>query len=237
MTDFSFDRRAAVDGAKTVFPLVIPGIPFGLVLGFIVKSEGIDLLAGWSTSWLIFAGSSQLAALNLVSEGASAIVIISSVLLINSRHAMYSAVLRPKFADMPRWFRTFAPYLLIDQLFAVADSAPELEGSSLRYRMWHYLGGGAAVWGMWQVAVALGILVGDIVREEWSLNFAVPVLFTGLLVLSVKDRPGVIAAVVAAGVAVAGRDLPQGAGLILGIIFGVAVAGTVSARLEAPVMQ
>lgn len=215
-----------------MFPLVIPGIPFGLVLGFIVKTEGIDLLAGWSSSWLIFAGSSQLAALNLVAEGASAIVIIASVLLINSRHAMYSAVLRPKFTEMPRWFRTFAPYLLIDQLFAVAESAPELEGSTARYRMWHYLGGGAAVWSMWQVAVAVGIFAGDIVRDEWSLDFAVPVLFTGLLVLSVKDRPGIVAAVVAATVAVAGRDLPQGAGLILGIIVGVIVAGSVSAHLE-----
>ena len=232
MTDFSFDRSAAIDGARTVFPLVIPGIPFGLVLGFIIKSEGIDLLAGWSSSWLMLAGASQLAALNLLADGASAIVIITSVLLINSRHAMYSAVLRPKFAEMPRWFRTFAPYLLIDQLFAVADSAPELEGSTPRYRMWHYLGGGAAVWSMWQIAVAVGIFVGDVVREEWSLSFAVPILFTGLLVLSVKDRPGIIAAVVAAAVAVAGRDLPQGAGLILGIIAGVLVAGTISARLE-----
>lgn len=232
MTDFSFDRRAFVDGITTIFPLAIPGVPFGLVLGLIITTNEIDPWAGWSSSWLILAGASQLAALNLIADGASAAVIIVSVLLINSRHIMYSAALRPKFVGMPAKFRYLAPYFLIDQCFAVADTAPELEGSSLRYRMWHYLGGGAFLWTMWVVSVAIGILVGDVVREEWSLSFAVPLLFTGLLALSVKNRPGLVAAVVAGSVAVAGRDLPQGSGLLLGIVLGVAAAGIAEGRLE-----
>ncbi len=232
MTDFSFDRQAAVDGIKTVFPLAVPGIPFGLVLGLVITTENIDPLAGWSSSWLMMAGASQLAALNLIADGTSAAVIIVTVLLINSRHAMYSAALRPKFSGMPAKFRLFAPYLLIDQTFAIADTAPELEGSTLRYRMWHFLGTGALVWSLWQISVALGIFVGDVVREEWSLTFAVPLLFTGLLALSVKSRPGVVAAVVAGFVAVAGRDLPQGSGLLLAIVLGVFAAGLADSQLN-----
>ncbi len=84
MTDFSFDRQAAVDGIKTVFPLAVPGIPFGLVLGLLITTENIDPFAGWSSSWLMMAGASQLAALNLIADGTSAAVIIVTVLLINS---------------------------------------------------------------------------------------------------------------------------------------------------------
>ncbi len=145
---------------------------------------------------------------------------------------MYSAALRPKFSGMPAKFRLFAPYLLIDQTFAIADTAPELEGSTLRYRMWHFLGTGALVWSLWQISVALGIFVGDVVREEWSLTFAVPLLFTGLLALSVKSRHGVVAAVVAGFVAVAGRDLPQGSGLLLAIVLGVFAAGLADSQLN-----
>ncbi len=232
MTDFSFDRRAAVDGIRTILPLAIPGIPFGLVLGLLVTTNNIDPLTGWSSSWLMLAGASQLAAFNLIAEGASAAVIIVSVLLINARHVMYSAALRPKFVGMPRRFRYFAPYFLIDQSFAVADTATELEGSTMRYRMWHFLGAGALIWVFWQVSVAAGILIGDVVREEWSLNFAVPLLFTGLLTVSVKNRPGLVAGVVAAFVAVAGRDLPQGSGLLLAIALGVVGAGVAESRLD-----
>lgn len=230
MTDFSFDRQAVLDGFRAIVPLAIPGIPFGLVLGLLVTTNDIDPLAGWSASWLILAGASQLAALNLVADDASIAVIIVSVLLINSRHIMYSAALRPKFVGMPRRFRYLAPYFLIDQVFAVADTAPELEGSSLRYRMWHFLAAGLVVWTFWVGSVALGIFAGDIVREEWSLNFAVPLLFTGLLALSVKNRPGLVAAVVAGSLAIIGRDLPQGSGLLLAIVLGVVAAGVSESR-------
>ena len=48
--DLSFDRRAFVDGVKTIAPLAVPGIPFGFILGFIIQDEGLPLFAGWSMS-------------------------------------------------------------------------------------------------------------------------------------------------------------------------------------------
>lgn len=233
MLDLSFDRRAAIQGAKRVFPLVIPGIPFGMVLGFLITDANIDPWAGWSTSWIIFAGSSQLVAMNLIADGASAVVIVTSVVLINSRHAMYSAALKDRFSIFPLWFRLIGPYFLIDQQFAVADTAPELVDPTPRYRMWHFMGAGWVVWTLWVISVALGIFVGDIVREEWSLSFAVPLLFLGLMVLSVRDRPGILAALVASTIAVVGRDLPQGSSLLLAIIAGVAVAAFAETRIVA----
>lgn len=225
MHGHAFDRQAVIDGIRRIAPLSVPGLPFGLVLGLIIRDGGIDALAGWSSSWLIFAGAAQLAALSLLAEDASAAVIIVTVLFINSRHAMYSAALKARFADLPTWFRILGPYLLLDQLFAITESTSELETSTGRYRLWHYLGAGAFIWLVWQLAVALGVFVGDIVDEDWSLTFAVPLLFGGLLILAVKDRPGIVAAVVASIVALLGRELPQGSGLLLAIIVGVAAAG------------
>ncbi len=217
---------------RQTIPLVIPGVPFGFVLGLIVQEEGLPKLAGWSSSWLIFAGSSQLAALNLLADGASAAVIIVSVFLINSRHAMYSAAMRDRFAPLPLWFRLVGPYFLIDQSFAVAETSPDLVDPTPRFRMWHFLGAGAAVWSMWQISVAAGVLIGNVVREEWALNFAVPILFLGLMVFSIKNKPGAVAAVVGAVVALVGRELPQGSGLLLAIILGMAAGGIAEAQLS-----
>lgn len=231
MQDLSFDRSAALDGIRTIAPIATPGVPFGLVIGFLVEDKGIDPFAGWASSWIIFGGASQLVALNLLSDGTAPLIIVLSVLLINSRHAMYSAALRPVFADYPVWFRLSAPYLMIDQLFAITDGSSKLKASTPRYRMWHFVGAGLFGWTIWQISVGLGILVGDVVREEWSLSFAVAVLFVGLLVLSIKDRPGIVGAVVSGVVVVITRELPQGSGLLLAIVLGVMAAGVAESRL------
>lgn len=225
MREYSFDRRAALDGARRIAPLAAPGVPFGLVLGVLIRDSGIDVLAGWSSGFIIFAGAAQLAALNLLADDASALVIILTVVFINARHAMYSAALRPRFATFPTWFRWIGPYFLLDQQFAVAESTPELRNAEPRYVIWHWLGAGTVLWSIWMLSMTAGVIVGDIVDEGWSLNFAVPLLFGGLLVLAVKDRPGALAATVAAVIAVVGQDLPQGSGLLLAIVVGVVVGG------------
>jgi len=235
MQDLSFNRGAFVDGIKRVIPLSIPGIPFAFVVGVLVADEELlPAFASWASSWIIFAGAAQLAALTLLADNASAIVVIMTVFLINSRHAMYSATLRGRLAGYSPATRVLMSYLLVDQQFAVAETAPELEDPSSGYRLWHYLGSGMVLFVMWNSTVALGIGLGNVVREEWGLSFAVPILFLGLLMLSLKDRPGIVAAIVAAVVAVAGRTLPQGSGLLLAIVVGVAAAGLFAERGSEP---
>ena len=232
MQDLSFQRDAYFDGIRRIVPLAIPGLPFGFVLGVLITNEELPAFAAWASSFIIFAGSSQLAALTLLAEDASAFVVIMSVLLINSRHAMYSAALRHRFSSYPTGLRALMSYVLIDQQFAVTETAEELVAPTPRYRLWHFLGGGSLLWTLWQCTVALGVLVGDVVPESLNLGFAVPLLFIGLLALSVKNSPGVIAAVVGGVAAVLGSGLPQGSGLLLAIVLGVAAAGIAEARQE-----
>lgn len=231
MNDLSFDRRAFLAGAKAIVPLGFPGIPFGMVIGVVVAESGIGDLAGWASSWIILAGAANLAAIELMAEEASAAVVLLTVAFINSRHAMYSAVIRPRFAGFPGWFRFVGPYFLIDQVFALANSHPD--DMPDRERMWNYLGSAVTLWVLWLGSVTAGLLLGDIIDPDWHLTFAVPLLFTGLMLLSIGDRPGVVAAVVGGGVALLTADFPQGSGVIVAIIAGVTVAAAAEARMEA----
>ncbi len=231
VVNLAFDRRAALDGIKTIWPLMIPGIPVGLVVGLVVTEREVPAFLGWSTSWIIFAGSSQLAAIELIGEGAGPAVIILTVLFINARHIIYSAALRDRFSVYPLWIRVLAPYVLLDQQFAAAETAPELVDPTPRYRLWHFLGAGVFMWTLWQFAVAAGIVIGDLVQPDWQLIFSVPILFLGLMVLSIKNQASVAAAVTGGVVSIVASDLPQGSGLLLAIIVGMVVGAAVDTRL------
>jgi predicted branched-subunit amino acid permease len=139
---------------------------------------------------------------------------------------MYSAALAPVFQRQPRWFRWFGPYLLIDQLFAM--STLRLDDDPRDFRT-YYLVAGLTFWATWLVTTALGLLIGPVVPEGWHLEFAVPILFVGLLILGVDSRPKVVAAVVGAGVTLVSAGLPNRGGLLVGSLAGI-LAGTLAAR-------
>jgi predicted branched-subunit amino acid permease len=231
MTKFSFDRKAFWAGFRDVIPLAVPGIPFGFVLGVVIAESGLDQFVAWLSSPIVLAGASQLAAIELLAESTSAAVVLVTVAFINSRHLMYSAVLRPTFSGFPRWFKIVGPYVLLDQAFALAITQPN--DTDDRTRMWHFLGSGAFLWLMWMTSTGAGVAVGDIIKPEWQLSFAVPLLFGGLMVISITNRAGIIAAVVGGIVAVLGTDLPQGSGVLLAIVLGVAAGGFAETHLEA----
>lgn len=228
-------RRAFTEGVRALLPILIGVIPFGLIFGVTAAELPVDNLLGWASSIIIFAGASQLAAVDLLSSDAAPVVVILTVLVINARHLMYSASLEPHFRDFPMRDKFVLPYLMTDQAYAMSILRFEETRLDRSYRKWYYIGAGMALWTTWQLSTTVGVLVGDIIPASWRLDFAVPLVFLALLVPAVRNRPGVVAAGVAAVIAVAGRvafdgeGLPFNLGLILGALAGV-VAGTLADR-------
>ncbi len=208
-------------------PLTLPVIPVGFVLGLLVN--GTDLVsgpAGIASAPLIMGGASQLAAISLLATGAGVVPVVATVAIINARHIMYSARLRIWFQQFPPWFRFVGSYVLLDQVYALTELAiAEDDGTpTVGERMARYLGSGITLAGTWIVVVALGVLVGQTVPAGWSLDFSVPLLFLGLLILSIRNGPGIVAAVVGGVVATAAAGLPSGSGLLLGALGGITAA-------------
>lgn len=215
-------RRAFLDA----IPLYIPGIPFALVIGLAVVDSGINPFIGWSSSWLIFGGAAQLTIISLLGTGTALVAAISAALVVNARHIMYSAALAPRFQNQPRWMQLVGPYLLIDQVFALASLRRADDPDTFRT---YYLAVGVTFWFLWQVTTALGLLIGPIIPAEWNLPFAVPILFLGLVVMGIDKSPKLVAALVGAGVTFVFAGLPNRAGLLVGAVAGIA-AGTITQR-------
>ena len=79
-------------GMIDVAPHMLSVIPFGIICGAIGVELGFNPYLVYGMSIIIFGGASQIVYLQLLSGGASTLVAVTSVGVINSRHLLYGAV-------------------------------------------------------------------------------------------------------------------------------------------------
>jgi predicted branched-subunit amino acid permease len=208
--------------------MLVGVVPFGLVAGASPVAEGLGAGAAVGFSTIVFAGASQLAAIDVLGDGGSALVAALAAWTINLRMVLYSASLAPHLAHEPLTTRLGVAYVLTDQAYAVSISAITGQGQAPSRRVPYYLGAALLLWGSWQVATIAGTLIGSSVPEDVPLAFAVPLVFLVLLVPALDRPPAVVAAAVGGLGAVAAAELGAGSlSLTVGAVAGIA-AGTLA---------
>lgn len=225
-------RRAFLEGARDLTPIALGIAPFGLVAGIAAIAAGLPEWGATAFSVIIFAGASQLAALDLIAADAGALVVIATIAIINARSLMYSASLATHFGEEPQRRRWLMAYLLTDQAYAVTITRLD-EDPGYGPRWAYYTGGALLLWVVWQITTVIGAIAGAVIPDAVPLGFAVPLSFAALLVPAVKDRPTLAAAAASGTVAVAGAPLPANTGLLLAAAAGIAVGTLVAARSDA----
>ena len=80
----SLARSRFVEGAKAVSPILLGAVPFGLIVGVTIVGTDINNWVGWSTSWLVFGGASQLVLIELLNSDALVGVAIAQRWPLNS---------------------------------------------------------------------------------------------------------------------------------------------------------
>lgn len=211
-------------GIRAATPLAFAALPFGVVYGVAVVESGTSVGVGIAASWIVLAGASQLSILELLDAGASWLVVVATALVINARFALYSTALAPSFAEFPRRWRYTLPYLFTDQASALAMAHFPTVADPDRRRWW-LAGAGLFFAGAWWVGTLLGVAFGGVLPASWPVEFAVPAMFVALVAPTLVNRPAVVTAGVAGVVAVLGSDLPNGSGVIVAALCGLA-AGT-----------
>ncbi|MDB9278907.1 AzlC family ABC transporter permease [Halorubrum ezzemoulense] len=217
-------------GVRDVSPLMLGVAPFALVAGIAAVDAGLGLAEAVGMSVIVFAGASQLAALELLGENAPLAVVVGTAAVINLRMLMYSASIAPHFADYGRRLRAGLAYLLTDQAYAL--SVAEFDENPDRSRWRYYLGAAAPLWIVWQIGTVVGVVLGAGVPDAWGLTFAVPLVFLALLVPAMKDRPTTVAGVAGGAVAVVAAGLPLNLGLLVGALCGVAAGLVTEVRVS-----
>lgn len=223
-------REDFLAGARAVLPILLGILPFALIAGVVAVRLGLSPWLASALSLLIFAGASQLAAIQLIHDGAPLLVILVTVFFINLRFTMYSASIAPHFRGARGPVKMLLGYLLTDQAYMLGlygfTDRPELAS-----RIAFYLGVALPLWFGWQVATVVGALLGARLPPDWGLDFAIPLTFMAMLVPALRDRAAIAAAAVGGAAAVLANGLPWNLGLILGALSGIA-AGMLASGLS-----
>ena len=187
-----------------------------------MAAVGIPPLEAMAMSVLVYAGAAMLAAVQMVAEGAPAMVIVLAAFVVNLRLFMYSASIRPYFAGESLARRLIVSYNLVDNPYALFlqrfGTRPDSPG-----KFEYFVGIAIPVWICWQATVAAGLLLGNQLPAAWKLDFAAPLAFIAMSIPLLRDRLMVAAAVSAGVTAVLAHGLPLRLGLALAAIVGVAV--------------
>ena len=219
-------------GVRAEIPLLIGVFPFGMIYGTLALNAGLPASAAQLMSSIVFAGSAQFIATQLVRESAPGLVIVLTIAVLNLRHMLYSASLAPYLASLSTCWKALLSYLLTDEAYAPTVIHYEKEGQT-PYGHWFLLGAGLALWTNWQLSTVLGIWLGTAIPASWSLDFALPLTFIAMVVPVLKDHPAIAAAISAGIVALVAYPLPYQLGLIVAAFAGIAV-GTVLEGRKSP---
>ena len=225
-------------GVLDTLPMMLGAAPFGLIFGTLAAPSGLSQGGALGMSLLVFAGSSQFIALSLLAGKASLVVIVLTTFVVNLRHALYSASLLPYVSKLNQGWRALLAFWLTDETFAVvqvrygaADASP--------HKHWFQFGSGCSMYLNWCAWTLVGVLLGRTMPQlqHMGLEFAMAATFTGIVVPLLRNRPMVVAALVAAPVALLCRNLPYKLGLMLAALAGVAAGMALEGRTapkEAP---
>lgn len=236
----SSKTREFLSGVKAVFPILIGVIPFGMIYGVLALDAGMSPIETQAMSSIVFAGSSQFIATQLIGNAVLGIVIVATIGVINLRHLLYSASISPYFAKLSRSWKYFLAYFLTDEAYAVAithfrkldlhaeefeqgGKLPEVLSDHIKNRHLYYLGAGMGLWSSWQISTAAGIYLGAIIPQSWSLDFTLSLTLIALVVPTLEDRASVLSAVTAGLIAVFAFTLPYKFGLLIAAFSGILV--------------
>lgn len=218
------------EGARSVAPILLGVAPFGLIFGVTAAASDVPVMAAWASSFIIFAGAAQLAVVGILGAGGAAIVAVFTAVVINARHLMYSADMGRYTVKEPLPRKIAMAYVLTDQAYLVTShrfpDPASVEGFSS-----FYFGSAVTLWLTWQATTTAGFLLGAAIPSSWSLEFAIPLTFLALLILAIRDKPGLVAAAVGGAVALAAVGLPYHLGLLIGALSGI-VAGMAAEQVR-----
>lgn len=222
-------RAECLAGIRAQIPILLGVVPFGLIFGALALSASIPLLETQALSLFVFAGSAQFITAVLVAEGTPAFIIVLTILVVNLRHALYSASISPYTQHLPRRWKAILAWLLTDEAFVVASVRYRDKNSA--HTHWFTFGTGLTLWAAWQVSTAAGIALGQVIPENSLLDFALPLTFIALLVPQLIDRPTWVAAAVSGFSAVLLSGLPYKLWVLVAALLGVAAGMVAELRL------
>jgi predicted branched-subunit amino acid permease len=223
----NYTHPAFKEAARNMAPLATGIAAWGLMTGVAMVKSGMSVFEALAMTFLVYAGSSQLAAIPLIVAGAPVGVILATGFCVNLRFVVFSLHLRPYLMHMPRWRRMLNGYLTADMSYAMFTRRFPQPGATPERRREEeaFLSGNYFVtWTSWMAASVAGIVLGNLVPTSWGLGFAGVLCLVGILASLANTPLRKLSALVAGTAAVATYSMPLKLNIVIAIVVSVAVS-------------
>ena len=212
-------------------PLATGIAAWGLMAGVAMVKSGMSVAEATAMTFLVYAGSSQLAAIPLIVASAPAWVILATGFCVNLRFVVFSLHLRPYLMHLPRWRRLVNGYFTADMTYALFTRRfpkPGMAGPEQAQQEAYLAGNYFVTWSSWMASSVAGIALGNLIPSAWGLGFAGVLCLTGILCSLANTPLRILSGLLAGATAVATYALP----LKLNIVAAISVAVLASFWLE-----
>lgn len=200
--------------------------------GLSARDAGFSPIEAIAMSLIVFAGAAQFAAVGYVAAGLAWPGVVLLTGLLNARHLLYSAALRPWLREVPFLRRVVMAHLLTDEAFALTIGHYRRIGRTDEWGFWVAAIGTTFI--PWNLATIAGVFLGGQIPDpsRFGIDIIFPAAMVGLAVGLITGRRELVAATVGAAIAViVALVTSPSIGIVAGGVVGPAIGLLVPARV------
>ncbi|WP_035104750.1 AzlC family ABC transporter permease [Desulfohalovibrio reitneri] len=220
----TFTRAGFLRGFRQTFAPALGVGAYGLLFGALAMQAGLTIAQALVMSATVFAGASQLVAVEAWSAPPEILAITLATFVINLRHVLMGAALAPWFSRVSPGRAYLSVYFMADENWAMTMKARGQGETDAA----HLIGGGAMVWVVWFATTWIGAAALEAMGDPRAigLDFAFTAVFLALLCGMWRGRTDLLPWLAAAAAALLTERLAPGKWYILA---GGLAAGLVGA--------
>ena len=178
-------------------PIMAGYLVLGVGFGIILKSKGYGVLWAFAMSTVIYAGSMQYLAIDLICGGAGLLTTALTTLMVNARHLFYGISMVEKYKNAGK-AKPYLIYALSDETYSLVCVDMDMEeGERNKFCLFVT----ALDQFYWVLGSVLGSLLGAVITfNTEGMDFALTALFVTVFVeqwLSTKDHDAAMVGVAA----------------------------------------
>ena len=196
-------RRGVAQGFMKCIPLGVGVFAYGLVFGVLAVQAGMSPLQAQIMSLTVFAGASQLMALELWSAHLPVLAITATTLAVNLRHLLMGAAMRDWLVRLPPSRSYLSVFFMTDESWALSVR----EMAQGKKDAGFLLGAGLCIYVFWNASTGVGATMSSLVDRYFAdpavlgLDFAFTAVFIALLIFFWRGRSQIPVWLVAGAVA------------------------------------
>ncbi len=219
-------------GVNDSIPIVLGYLPLGFAFGVLATEAGMSVTQAVMMSVLCFTGAGQYIALGIMQAGGAVLTIILANVLVNLRYLLFSASLVPYLKGRaPTAVASLLSYGLTDETYAVSMNRYQSHPPTVSYIAGLYLSSHSGWIGSTLLGAALGTHIAG--SDRLGFDFALPAMFTCLLVFMTRSKADVFVALSAAFLCLLiGYLAPATMGNLFNIIIATVIAASLGMLLN-----